>query len=59
MNSTDQKNQDTVMIDISLPSALLAEVEAAVNDRYADRDEFIREALRRYLEHIRTTKVAA
>lgn len=39
---------------VKLPSALTEQVEAL--KEYPDPEEFIREAVRRYLEHLRITR---
>jgi metal-responsive CopG/Arc/MetJ family transcriptional regulator len=59
MDDQDQGENSTAEITVALPTVLLTEIDEVVPTRYADRDDFIREAVRRYLEHLRTTKIAA
>lgn len=59
MGNQDQGKSSTEAITVTLPTVLLAEIDDVVPTRYADRDDFIREAVRRYLEHIHATKPTA
>jgi len=55
MQNDSDTQGDLATIKLSLPSSLLAQVDEATNRNYADRDEFIRDAIRRYLEHLQAT----
>jgi metal-responsive CopG/Arc/MetJ family transcriptional regulator len=40
-------------VTITLPGNLVAQIDAMVGSEFMDREDFIRFAVRRYLEHLR------
>ncbi len=44
---------------VSMPSSLLAEVQAVANEEHRSRDELVREAIVRYLENRRWQRLLA
>jgi Arc/MetJ-type ribon-helix-helix transcriptional regulator len=60
MNTTTAGIQDSGdAIKVALPANLIAQIDAQVGGAFTDRDDFIRSAVRYYLEHIRETQGAA
>ncbi|MBX6334604.1 ribbon-helix-helix protein, CopG family [Candidatus Saccharibacteria bacterium] len=66
MNENNQDQSISVgpvsndQLTVSLPANLIAQIDAVVGSEFTDRDDFIRAAVRHYLEYLqhvqRTTK---
>jgi metal-responsive CopG/Arc/MetJ family transcriptional regulator len=48
-------NQLTTL-QVAVPAELVATVDELVGQQFIDREEFVREAIRRYVEHIQASK---
>lgn len=47
---------DDDQIKITLPTNLLAQIDAQVGSQYSDREDFIRSAVRRQLEYVQESQ---
>lgn len=56
---TAQTQQNDDVVPVALPSNLLAQIDAQVGSAFVDREDFIRSAVRSYLEHIRVSQGTA
>lgn len=45
-------------LTVTLPSNLLAQIDAQIGSAFVDREDFMRAAVRFYLEHIHATQSA-
>lgn len=58
----DQTNQAGPLSDdkvtVTLPANLLAQIDSQVGSAFVDREDFLRAAVRYYLEHIHATQSA-
>jgi Arc/MetJ-type ribon-helix-helix transcriptional regulator len=52
----ENANEDTFVV--ALPPNLVAQIDAQVGSAFVDRDDFMREAVRHYLEYVRQTQNA-
>lgn len=52
MDQTPDDNSD--LIKVVLPSNLLAQIDAQIGSTFVDREDFIRSAVRRYLEYLQS-----
>lgn len=48
MNNTDANDR----ITMALPSNLIAQIDAQVGGEFTDREDFVRTAVRRYLDYL-------
>lgn len=51
----DANNANVTTVQVALPANLLSMVDKLIIEQFVDREEFIREAVRRYVEHLRAT----
>ena len=42
-------------VSVTIPGTLLAQIDAFVGSSFVDRDEFVRAAIRHYVEYLQTT----
>lgn len=56
MDQTPDDNSD--LIKVVLPTNLLAQIDAQVGSTFVDREDFIRSAVRRYLEYLQSVSNA-
>lgn len=56
MNSTNTSPTGDDVIAVSLPANLLAQIDAQVGAAFADREDFVRAAVRSYLEHMQESQ---
>lgn len=56
MDQTSDDNSD--LIKVVLPTNLLAQIDAQVGSTFVDREDFIRSAVRRYLEYLQSVSNA-
>lgn len=55
-NNTTRIEDDDNAVTVALPANIIAQIDAQVGGAFVDRDDFIRSAVRYYLEHIRETQ---
>jgi len=48
----DDKLDNGEQLTLTLPANLMAQIDAQVGGEFTDREEFIRAAIRRYLEYL-------
>ena len=56
MNTEPDANSD--LVKVVLPANLLAQIDAQVGATFVDREDFIRSAVRRYLEYLQSVSNA-
>lgn len=59
MDDTPAEPTSDDTIQVALPSNLTTQIDAQIGSAFIDRDDFIRSAVRFYLEHIRQTQGTA
>jgi Arc/MetJ-type ribon-helix-helix transcriptional regulator len=57
-NSPQVEPQSEDKVTVMLPANLLAQIDAQVGSAFVDRDDFMRAAVRYYLEHIHESQSA-
>lgn len=56
MDQEPDNNSD--LIQVVLPANLIAQIDAQVGSAFVDREDFIRSAVRRYLEYLQSVSHA-
>lgn len=56
MNNDSSVGENAESINVAIPTNLIAQIDAQVGGAFTDRDDFVRSAVRYYLEHIRDTQ---
>jgi len=54
VKNSDQQQFASISITVSI--LLLSEIDRIVARGYSDREEFVKEAIRRYIEHLKATR---